>query len=67
MLGTGHSHVPTPMAQEMRKPNEIRLDKIIVELQKLNKNNEIIVQALLKLLDKTKIDPKSVKKAVDKV
>ncbi len=39
-----------------RKPNEIRLDKIIVELQKLNRNNEIIGQALLKALEKKPVD-----------
>jgi hypothetical protein len=39
-----------------RKPNEIRLDKIIVELQKLNQQNTIIAQALLKALEKKPVD-----------
>jgi hypothetical protein len=42
--------------EETRKPNEIRLDKIIVELQKLNQQNTIIAQALLKALEKKPVD-----------
>ena len=45
-----------------RKPNEIRLDKIIVELQKLNKSTEIIGQVLLNALNRPIIDKKSVDK-----
>ncbi len=58
-MGMMHDVIKT----DERKPNEIRLDKIIVELQKLNRNNEIISQALLKALDRPIID----KKPVDKV
>jgi thioesterase domain-containing protein len=51
-MGMMHDIVKT----DERKPNEIRLDKIIVELQKLNQQNTIIAQALLKALEKKPVD-----------